>query len=115
MTTGNDTRSREDLLRDLVETLEELTSDWDTDHAGPIDADTRLIGDLVFESIDVVQLIVAIEERYGRRDLPFEELLMGDGRYVDEIRVGDLVDFLHGRLAAAPAADPAGNPPGGGR
>jgi acyl carrier protein len=73
--------------------LKTMTADWDMDYAvlGP---DTALIADLTFESIDVVQFIVALEQRFGRRDLPFHELLMIDGRYVDELRVGEVVDFL---------------------
>ena len=52
-----------------------------------------------FESIDVVQLVVALEEHYQRRDFPFEELLLNEGRYVDEIYVRDVVQFLHKHLA----------------
>jgi acyl carrier protein len=107
MTLTQATPGREHLLGDLVGILKELTSDWDHEFSGSIGADTRLIADLAFESIDVVQLIVAIEEKYQRRDLPFEELLMVDGGYVEEIRVGELVDFLHSRLGRAGAAGPA--------
>ena len=45
------------------------------------------IGDLGFESIDIVQFVVALEENFKRRDMPFEKLLMIDGRYVDELSV----------------------------
>jgi len=85
----------ESILKFISGTLEEMTSDWDSDYDRPIGRDTRLIADLAFESIDVVQLIVAIEEEFQRRDLNFEQLLMSDGRYVDEFRVGDIVDFLY--------------------
>ncbi|MFH1417782.1 MAG: acyl carrier protein [Planctomycetota bacterium] len=86
--------TEETIQKELVAILDDMTSDWDVDCDGGIAADTRLIADLAFESIDVVQLIVAIEERFQRRDLPFEKLLMKDGRYVDEFRVGDVVGFL---------------------
>jgi len=85
---------RDKILRELSEILKDMTSDWDIGYDGGIGPDTRLIADLEFESIDVVQLIVAIEERFQRRDLPFEKLLMKDGRYVDEILVSDAVNFL---------------------
>ncbi len=78
----------------IVDIVKELTQDWDTDYSGGIRPETCLIGDLAFESIDVVQLIAAIEEHYQRRDFPFEELLMTDGRYVEEIRVADVAAFL---------------------
>jgi acyl carrier protein len=90
--------SREEILTGLVEILEDMTSDWDMDYDGGIGTETRLIGDLEFESIDVVQLILAIEEKFERKKLPFERLIMRDGRYVDEIGVGSAVDFLFEEL-----------------
>jgi len=86
--------TEETILHDITELLEDITSDWDTPSDKPIDSDTRLIEDLAFESIDVVQYIVGIEEKYHRRGMPFEELVMQDGRYVDEITVGETVKFL---------------------
>lgn len=86
------------IMKGIVELLEDMITDWDTDFDGAIGPDTRLVADLSFESIDIVQFIVAIEERFRCRGLPFEEFLMTDGRYVDEIRVRDAVAFLHGHL-----------------
>ncbi len=91
-------RTREEILDDLVRILEDMTADWDMELDDPIGETTRLMADLEFESIDVVQFIVAIEERFQRRGMPFEELLMEDGRYVDEITVKDTVDFLDRHL-----------------
>ena len=88
----------------VVQIVKDLTQDWDTEYSGGIGPETRLIGDLAFESIDVVQLIAAIEEHYQRRDLPFEELVMTDGRYVDEIRVAEVAAFLDRHLGNGPTA-----------
>ena len=85
---------RESISASVVEILNRMTSDWDIGFAGGIKPTTRLIGDLTFESIDMVQFVVAIEEQFMRRDLPFEKLLMGDGRYVDDLRVAEVSDFL---------------------
>jgi acyl carrier protein len=82
----------------VLEILKDLTADWDTDYAGDIGPDTLLIEDLAFESIDVVQLVVSLEGRFQRRDLPFEKLLMNDGRYVDDMTVRQIVDFLESKL-----------------
>jgi acyl carrier protein len=87
----------------IVQIVKELTQDWDTEYSGGIQPETRLIGELAFESIDVVQLIAAIEEHYQRRDFPFEDLLMAEGRYVDEIRVADVAAFLDRHLGNGPA------------
>lgn len=90
---------RQTIFASTVAIIQDMTSDWDTDIESGIGPDTRLIADLGFESIDVVQLVVAVEERFQRRDLPFEELLMEDGQYVDDLRVGDLAEFLGKHLA----------------
>lgn len=84
---------RATIQRELVGVLSDMTADWDTS-AGPIGDETKLIADLGFESIDVVHLVVAIEEKFLRRDLPFQELLMADGQYVDELTVAQVVDFI---------------------
>ena len=89
---------KESINGDIVEILADMTADWDSDMDGPIDAKTGLVADLQFESIDVVQFIVAIEEKFKCRGLPFEKLLMADGRYVDEITVGEMVEFLDSHL-----------------
>jgi acyl carrier protein len=86
--------TREALFRDLGDILNDMTRDWQMDFDGGIGPETFLIRDLGFESIDVVQLVVALEEHYQRRDLPFAELVMEDGRYVGDLKVGRIVDFL---------------------
>jgi acyl carrier protein len=90
---------RQEILDAVIEILAETTADWELEFSGGIGPQTRLIADLAFESIDVVELVVAFEERFGRRDLPFEQLLMMDGRYVDDLAVWQIVDFLAEQLA----------------
>ena len=87
------------ILRGLVEILEEMTQEWDTGLSGRIGPDTLLIENLTFESIDIVMLIVAIEERFGRKGLPFDQVLMADGQYVEDLRVRDLAAFLERALS----------------
>lgn len=82
------------ILRALLDILEDMIADWDMDLDSPLGPETRLIADLSFESIDVVQLVADIEEHFHNREIPFEELVMRDERYVDEIVVGDVRDFL---------------------
>ena len=86
------------ILQEVRLILEDMTSDWDIEYSGGIGPGTRLIGDLTFESIDVVQFVVALEECFKRRDLPFEQLLMTDDRYVDDLRVEEVVEFLNEQL-----------------
>lgn len=88
----------ETILQNIIQILEHMTSDWDMEFTGPIGPDTRLIADLAFESIDVVQFIVQLETNFQRKDLPFEKLLMTDGRYREDFTVREVVTFLHGHL-----------------
>jgi acyl carrier protein len=92
--------SRETLERDLIAILTDMTQDWDLSFEGGVQPETRLMADLAFESIDVVQLVVAIEAHVQRRHLHFEKLMMVDGRYVQELQVKEIVDFLDQQLAA---------------
>jgi acyl carrier protein len=94
----NSRYSKEVILTDVILILKEMIVDWDLEFEAAMGPDTKLIADLGFESIDVVQLVVAIEEHFRRRGLPWEEFLMQDGRYVDEIKIDDTAAFLHGCL-----------------
>ena len=90
----------EEVLSDLVKILEDMTEDWDMEFEGGIGPDTKLIGELSFESIEVVQLMVLIEEHFRLERFNSEELLMEDGRYVDELTVGRIARFLADRVEA---------------
>ncbi|MBF0334844.1 MAG: acyl carrier protein [Alphaproteobacteria bacterium] len=87
-------------VQELVfEVVAGLVADWDLDaEIGPT---TRLVANLEFESIDIIQMVVAFEERLQKRNLGFEKLLMVDGRYVDDLSLGQIAAFLHQRLAVA--------------
>jgi acyl carrier protein len=53
---------------------------------------------LNFESIDIIQLVVAIEEDITHKKMPFDQLLMHEGRYVDDLSIGQISDFLAARM-----------------
>ncbi|MAF66350.1 MAG: acyl carrier protein [Planctomycetes bacterium] len=86
---------------DTVEVLKELTEDWDTGFGGAMNAETSIVHELEFESIDVVHLVTALEARYERSDIPFAEMLMVDGRYVEDLTVGQIAVFLERHVGAA--------------
>lgn len=84
----------------VITVLEDTVRDWDMDIEGGIGAQTTLIGDLAFESIDVVQFAVALEQALGKKGLPFEKLFINDGAYVDDVSVTEVVEFLKAELVA---------------
>lgn len=78
----------------LITLLQDFTQDWDNEFEGEMSRDTRLLADLGFESIDIIQLVVAIQEDIVKRKLSFDRLLMREGRYVDDLSIGQIADFL---------------------
>ncbi len=84
----------------VVAVLKDITQDWDLDLSNGFGPDTRLIEDMAFESIDLVQFAVSLEQAIGRKGLPFEKLFMKDGDYVDDVSVAEIVQFLFREVGA---------------
>ena len=76
------------VLDSIREMLEELGIDEDA----PLSRDSQLIADLGFASVDFIHLIVVIEGRFSQK-FGFYELIMPNGKYVGDLRVGEIVDF----------------------
>ena len=85
----------------VIRVLNDTVRDWDLDLEEGIGPRTTLIEDLAFESIDIVQFSVALEQALGRKDLPFEKLFIEDGNYVDDVSVNDITAFLAEAVLAA--------------
>lgn len=81
----------------IIDLLKDMTQDWDLDLDETISPKTQLVEDLSFASVDIIHLIVSIEEHYKQK-LGFQELVMRNGRYVDDINVSELVDFVSTKL-----------------
>lgn len=88
------------ILTMLVRILEHMTSDWDLDEDNPIGPRTLLVADLGFESLDVVEFAMQVRDAVQRSDLPFEELLVVDDRYVEDLSVGQVANFVGEACAA---------------
>ena len=94
-------RSHEEILADVMLLLRQLADDWE--YSGDITEDTYLLADMGFESLDVVVLGTAVQERYGRV-LPFPELFAEIGqRELRDISVGEWVDFIYEHLNDVPS------------
>ncbi|WP_218082750.1 acyl carrier protein [Anthocerotibacter panamensis] len=76
--------------------LEDMTQDWDLD-VEEITSETQLAADLNFSSVDIIHLVVSTEEQFGRK-LGLDQLLMSDGRYVDDLSVSQWVNFITQKL-----------------
>jgi len=83
-------------MAEVLSLLIQLAGDWE--YSGEISPETFLFADLGFESIDAVVLASHVQEHY-QRQLPFPELLAELGRReIKDMRVGELVEFIHYHL-----------------
>lgn len=88
------------VLSEVLDLMNQMAGDWE--YSGTVAAETRFLGDLGLESLDLVVLGTMIQQRYGR--LPFAEFLAEIGqRPVEErdVTVGELVTYIcqHRRVA----------------
>ncbi|NEQ20811.1 MAG: acyl carrier protein [Microcoleus sp. SIO2G3] len=90
-------RTESQIETTIIDLLKDMTQDWDLDLDEKISSETLLVEDLSFASVDIIHLIVSIEEHYKQK-LGFQELVMRNGRYVDDISVSELVDFVSAKL-----------------
>ena len=90
------TLTREQILAEVLRLLNSVAQDWEFD--GPLTADTRLFGDLAFESLDLVVLGAKVQEHFGQT-FPFPELFADIGqRDVRDLTIGEWVDFIDRHL-----------------
>ena len=90
--------TREQILAHIVELLQEMARDWE--FQAPMTAETRLFADLNFESLDLVVLGTAVQERFGQK-FPFAQFFAELGeRQVKDLTIGEWVGFIHQHLAA---------------
>jgi acyl carrier protein len=87
---------RSTTMATVVSTLEALMEDWDIDE--PIEAGTRVVADLGFESIDLIQMVSALERAFHLKRGALVDLLVADGRYVDDLTVGAIADGVYARV-----------------
>jgi acyl carrier protein len=87
----------EAVLGAIIVIISEMLEDWGSESDG-VEAATLLAGDLGFASVDLIHLVVAIEEHFGQGRMNFEELLIKDSRYVDDLSVGEIATFVARKL-----------------
>lgn len=95
---SNECFDKDTILRDTLRILREMTSGWDMGFAGLIGPETRLGADLALDSMQMIELVIAMEEHFKLQELPFQQLFMSDDREADDPQVSELVDFLYKHL-----------------
>ncbi|CAN5352844.1 hypothetical protein BH24GEM3_BH24GEM3_06990 [soil metagenome] len=87
--------TRNDVLDDALQMVASLRSGWDDEE---ITEEMLLLGDLNWQSIQLVVLANTTQQRYGQT-FPFEELFAEvSDRGRQDLTVGEWVDFIHEHL-----------------
>ena len=81
----------------VIGVIADLTRDWDVEIEGGMTSDTSMVGDVDFASIDFIQMAVAIESEFKTK-LGFQDLLMQGGKYIDDVTVRQIAEFVVERL-----------------
>lgn len=81
----------------VIAIVDDLTQDWGLGRDAPSGAQTMVVADLEFASVDIIQLCVALEQCYERR-FGFQDLLMKNGSYVGDLSLGQLAAFVDLKL-----------------
>ncbi len=86
------------VITGVTQVITEMVADWDLDQPAGVTPQTSLMADLEFESIDIVQLAVSLEQHFDQSGLPFEQLFMQDGDYVEDLSVSQIADFMREQM-----------------
>lgn len=78
------------LTRDFIE-------EWGLEDIA-VTKDTRIKADIGFDSSDTMQLFAAISEHYSGTDFTFQELVVRDGKFVDDLSLGQIAVFVLRKL-----------------
>lgn len=95
-------RTRDQVRADVLAIVREKSRKLDSVFAGPLTDETRIVGDLGFESVLIVELCTALARRFQKK-LPFQDLVFQNDRFQD-FSVGQLLAFLEQHLSASPSA-----------
>ena len=87
---------RSTIMATVVSTLESLVQDWDIEES--ITSRTRVVADLGFESIDLIQMVAALERAFRLKGSSLVAMLVADGRYVDDLTVDQVTDDIGRRI-----------------
>jgi acyl carrier protein len=78
----------------VVGVLGDVSADCEVELDDPISRGTRLVAGLAFESTDVLEVAVALEQAFGRPTVSFDQFLAGEGRQVEDLTVAEVADFV---------------------
>ncbi|MCV6596318.1 MAG: hypothetical protein OIF40_04440 [Mangrovicoccus sp.] len=83
--------------------LSEFADEWGLDDL-ELSTETQLKSDMSFESTDIMQLFLGIQEAFPSVQIPFQSLVMKDGKFIDDLAVRDVIAFVNTEVAKSISA-----------
>lgn len=77
----------------VIGLVEDFVADWGLDDL-EIGNQTMLKADIGFDSSDTMQLFAAISEYYSHVEFRFQELVVQDEKFVDDLSLGQVIVFV---------------------
>jgi acyl carrier protein len=88
--------SRVEFVRDVCDRIAELCGAPE----GVVAVDSRFVDDLGFDDVTLIDIVTAIEEEYGERNVG---IALDDEQIVELATVGELIEILAPNLGVEPA------------
>ena len=85
----------------IIDLTNELIEDWGLEDVVTVSKETTLKGDMGFASSDTMQLFTMIQEHYTGTLFKFQELVMKDGKFIDDLTLGQVIVFILKKLSTA--------------
>lgn len=84
----------------IIDLTAELIEEWGLDDV-ELSAQTALRADMGFESADFMQIFTMIHEHYRGVNFKFQELVMNDNKFVEDLTLGQIAVFVLKKLNEA--------------
>lgn len=84
----------------VMNILREFVEDWGLDEF-ELSRETALKADIGFDSSDTMQLFAAIQEHYAGFTITFQDLVVQDDHFVEDLKVGEVIAFVGQSLQAS--------------
>ena len=90
--TGIGTPTRHEAEQSILGLVSDITADWDLEGVD-VDPQTKLLAELGFSSIDMLDFLTAVDRHYGRQ-FRWRLLIVVDGVYIDDLSVSQIAEFI---------------------
>lgn len=93
-------KTRAEIKHEVKEILEEIIEMFDLPQV-EISDDLLLIETLGLTSVDIMHFLASVDMKYEKH-LPYNKLMLKEGKYVTDFSFGEIIDFIHANFDETP-------------